>query len=345
MKKFTKLALALAVSGASVAASAMELGEFNGTKFSVGGYIKAEGVFNNPDNGSSTFDATARQSRINFKVAKEVEGHKVAGFVEGDFYGSNSTGSTYDWRMRHAFISVDNVTVGQTWNGQFFAVAPLDGEMVNFWGLGAGTIAGNGGRVRRDVVLHYVNGGVRLTAQDPVFTDADMPDLVASYTQRFQSGSAYNVALTAREVQNGTDSDVGAGLSLAGKLAVGSGALHASAFTGEGMGVYSGVCQGGMWNPTRDADCDAVGGDLVEQSGFSVAYSHRFSDKLRGTARYGEVNVDDAADTSLEMTNVNLIYTYLPGLDLGIEWRDQSEGTLPQRPEGQQIELMAMYKF
>ncbi|WP_299199553.1 hypothetical protein [uncultured Amphritea sp.] len=55
--------------------------------------------------------------------------------------------------------------------------------------------------------------------------------------------------------------------------------------------------------------------------------------------------VDDVADTEAFMTTATLMYKYAPGLDLGIEWRDQDMANHPMRPAGQQVEVMAMYKF
>lgn len=347
MNKINKLTgvLATAVALTGTSAYGVDLGESNGTKVQIGGYVKAEAIFNQPEGADNTFEGTMRQSRFNIKTTKMVEGKKLTSFIEGDFYGGNASGSTYDYRMRHAYIGIDNLTIGQTWNGQFFAIAPFDGEMINFFGLGAGTIAGNGGRIRRDLNVHYTMDGYRFSAQDPVYADAGLPDLVGSYSKRFKSGDAYNVAVTARDVQNGTDSDLGVGVSFIGKLAMGSGSLHGSIYTGKGMGVYSGLCVGSTWNPGVEATCDAEGGDLVSQTGFSVSYKHKFDDKLRGTVRYGKVTVDDNAETDFDMTNMNLIYKYLPGLDVGVEFRTQSAASTPVRPEGQQIEIMALYKF
>jgi len=342
MKKYNKISLALVVSGFSSFVSAVDLGEFNGTAVNIGGYIKAEGIFNNPDDSDSTFDGTARQSRINFSATKDIEGHQVKGFVEGDFWGASSNGQK-TLRLRHAYVSVDNLTFGQTWNGQFLAVAPFDGEMINFFGPGIGSIAGDGGTVRPDLVIHYTKNGFRFTAQDPINEDADLPDLVASYTQRFGNGNGYNVAVTGRDasLEDGTDdSDFAAGISLAGKMMLGKNDIRANVYTGKGMGAYSGVDVAGFGGAL-----DAENGDLVSQTGFSVAYRQMFTEKLRGTVRYGQVTVDDLADTKMEMTNINLIYTWLPNLDVGIEWRDQSLANHPTRPAGQQVELMAMYKF
>lgn len=359
MKIVAKSILVALATNVSTAAVALELGEFNDTKFSIGGYIKAGAVINSPDSDAAfdaknTFNGSVRQSRINFKTTRETDGHNLTGFIEGDFFGGLFSSSSYSFRLRHAYLKVDNITVGQTWNGQFFATAPFDGEMINFWGLGAGTISGGGGTIRPNLSVHYVKNGFRITAQDPVYSDANYPDMVASYTKRLPSGSAYNVALTGREVQNGSDSDLGAGVSIAGKLALGKNDIRASVFTGEGMGVYSGVGVGGAYSPNNVTTLDAESGKLVRQTGFAIAYKHQFSTALRGTIRYGEVKVDDAADSGLEMTNINMIYSYLPGLDVGIEWRKQSIDTLNSpagtsfpnhRPKGNQFEIMAKYTF
>lgn len=351
-----KLALAVMVAGFSAQASALELGEINGTTFSVGGYIKAEGVFTDPDNGDTSFEGSARQSRVNFAAAKEVDGHKVRGFVEGDFWDNNTeSDSSYAWRLRHAYVSIDNLTFGQTWNGQFLSNAPFDVEMVNFFGLGTGTIAGNGAVIRPDLVVRYKMGNALLTLQDPIYSDADIPDIVAGYTYRTQSGHALNVTLTGREVNTiGDDSEFGAALSLAGKFKFGNTTLALSGYTGEGAGVYAGWGYNGAMGPaTSDANAS---GDLITTTGFSAGVTQRFNDKLRGTIRYGQVEADEVAvgmdEDTLEMTNVNLIYSYMPGLDFGIEWRDQNVGTRPPtaagsslRPAGSQVEVMAIYKF
>lgn len=353
MKHANGVAVAALVSLFSTSAFAFEVGDFNGTKFSVGGYIKAEGIFNRPDSGNNSFDSSARQSRINFKAARNVQGHKITGFLEGDFYGGNASGSTYDWRLRHAYIRVDNLTVGQTWNGQFLATAPFDAGMINFFAPGTGTIGGNGAVVRPDTVLHYETHGFRLSLQDPVYSDANLPDMVVSYTHRLSGGSGFNIAVTGREVDttpsvsSDDQSEFGAALSFASKWMLGPmDSLHLSAYGGKGAGVYAGYGYNGA-KGAATSDVNAAG-DLVEQKGFAIGYKHKFTDKLTGTLRYGQVNVDETAagvNDTFRMTDVNLIYSYLPGLDVGIEWRDQNAANHPLRPKGQQIEVMAMYKF
>ena len=346
MHKLTNISLAVMACVLCTQAQAIELVKNGDTTFSVGGYVKAEGVFASPDKGESDFEGNARESRINFTTTTLVDNRKLKGFIEGDFYGDYASGGS-NLRLRHAYLQVDNVTVGKTWNGQFFAVAPRLTEQLDFWGTGFGTIAGSGIYARPDLTLHYANKGLRLTAQDPVYEEADLPDMVASYSDDI-SNLGYTLAVTAREAGTGVgdklDSDLGLGVSLAGKLKLGEGSLHGSVYTGKGMGVYSGVCTTGALTPVS-LNCDAEDGELVSQTGFSVGYQHKFTPKIRGNMRYGEVNVNDNSDTSIDIKSANLIYTYLPNLDLGVEWRDRSDTTLPWRQAGQEVEVMAKYTF
>jgi len=338
-----KLSFGLAVLGACVQAQAIELVTNGDTTLSIGGYVKAEGIFYSPDEGESEFKGSGRQSRINVKTTKNVEGKKLTGFIEGDFYGNAANGGS-DLRLRHAYVQVDDLTVGKTWNGQFLAVYPLLTDQLDFRGTGLGTISGGGADIRPDLTVHYTHKGFRFTAQDPVYDEANLPDMIVSYKNNI-SDLSYNVAVTAREAKNGDDSDIGVGVSLAGKLKLGNDSLHASVYNGKGMGVYSTVCVGRALGTTGDLDCDAEDGKLVSQTGYTVGYRHKFTEKLMSNMRYGEIMVDDEADTSVNVKSINLVYQYLPDLDIGIEWRDRSDKTLSQVKKGQQVEVMAKYNF
>lgn len=341
-----KLSFGLAVVGVCAQAQAIELVTNGDTTLSIGGYIKAEGVFNSPDEGDSEFKGSARQSRINLKTTKTIDDKKLTGFIEGDFYGTGKNGDSAELRLRHAYFQVNGLTVGKTWNGQFLAVNPLSTEQLDFAGTGLGTISGGGADIRPNLTVHYVNKGFRFTAQDPVFNEASLPDLVVSYKNDI-SNLSYNVAATAREARtderaigDGDDSDIGVGFSLAGKLTLGEkDSLHASVYNGKGMGAYSTVCVASRLN------CDAEDGELISQTGYTLGYRHNFTKKIQSNLRYGEINVDDSLDTSMNVKSVNIIYKYLPGLDLGVEWRDRSDKTTLRSVKGQQVEVMAKYSF
>lgn len=349
-----KIAQAVIVASLSSQGFALELGNFNGTQFSVGGYLKSEGVFNNPDEGSSTFEGSASQSRLNFTTSRKEGDHSLKGFIEGDFRGSSSV-----FRLRHATITVDNLTIGQTWTGQFFANAPFDTEMINFYGTGIGTVSGNGAVVRPDLVVHYAKDGMRLTMQDPVYSNASTPDLVAGYTHRTAEGHAFNVTVTGRDVDTtpsvttDSESKFGTTLSLATKLKFGDTSVSLSGFSGKGAAIYAGWGYNGAAGTAGASELDG-NGDLLTVSGFSAGIGHKVSDKLRVNLRYGQVTTDASslADDTLKITTANMIYAYVPGLEFGLELRDQSaasngapSGNIATRPAGQQVEVMAMYKF
>ena len=60
------LALAIASGfSAAPAVHALELGEFNDTKFSIGGYFKAEAIYEKVDDGDSRIFGRSNQSRVN----------------------------------------------------------------------------------------------------------------------------------------------------------------------------------------------------------------------------------------------------------------------------------------
>ena len=96
-------------------------------KFGIGGFVRvvAFSDFNGsiPDNDFITslipiptdhygqFRIFANQSRINFKVVGKVKKHTIVSFIEGNFAGTNNA-----FKLRHAYVSLFGLTVGQTWS-------------------------------------------------------------------------------------------------------------------------------------------------------------------------------------------------------------------------------------
>lgn len=343
--KKTVLASMVAAAFASISVNAVELGTFNDTKISFGGFIKAETALSNPDNGDSTIDSQASESRFNFKAEKEHNGNKLAAFIEGDFLGQ-SANNNHSFRLRHAYIQYNDFTIGQSWSGHFWAGAGAHSDLIDFFGGPRGRLDGAGDQVRRTVVS-YKKGGLRITVQDPAATKADYPDLAVNYAIPFQAGHLLTASVTGREIENG---DFGSGIALSGKLMLGQNDIRIHAHHGKGLGIYSGVGVNGSFaggNPDTDSyGVDFEDGKAIAQTGVTVSYRHVFTDKLRGNLSYTQVDIDDAASTKYDSKHINLIYTLMPSLDVGIEFADYSHSYIPtRRLAGNRLELMAKYFF
>ncbi|ARM84521.1 hypothetical protein LL273_16600 [Marinobacter salarius] len=317
--------------GAVPATYAVDLGTYNDTSFSVAGFLKAEGIFEDPENGDSRIFGRANQSRFNLKTVTQKQGHTVIGFIEGDFYGGVYPGENSDWRLRHAFIKIDNTTVGQTWTGQFWAVAFTD--YLDFLGGPRGTLAGLNFRT---TLASYEFQGLRVTAQDPVYADADIPDLAINYNLNLEGGHRIILTASGREVDNG---DFVAGAAVGTKVMLGRHSLNLNAHYGEGLGAFTGVGVNGSLSD------DVENGDAVSQAGLNAGFRYVFNDQWRANVAYTKVEVDDQAETDYEGQRVNLIHNIIPELEVGVEWRKYNLAFGPLAPEGQQVEVMAKYAF
>lgn len=327
---FKKVMLASAILAVSPLSQALDLGTYNGTNFQVGGYVKAEGVFNMPDNGSDSFDATARQTRINLSTSRDVEGHKVKGFIETDFYGNYPKN---ELRLRHAYIKVDNFLVGQYWNGQI--LGSTAGDVINFLNPNRGNIMGGAASVVRTTLMHYTQDNFRLSIQDPIYSDADMPDLVLNYRTGFANGNKLSLLASIREAEDSAnnDSDVLVGVAASGKIMLGKDDIRLNAHYGEG------------WAKHTQVGSEFENGEAVSQYGITAAYRHVFDSKNRSTIQYAYAEVDDAAKTDYQSLHVNYIHNITKNLEVGVEWREYDMSPAGSFKNKSEVEFMAMYKF
>lgn len=329
---FKKVILTSAILAVSPLSHALDLGTYKDTNFQIGGYVKTEGVFNMPDDGSDSFDATARQTRINFAATRNVEGHEVKGFIETDFYGNYPKN---ELRLRHAYLKVDNFLMGQYWNGQLLGSTASD--LIDFLNPNRGNIMGSPASVVRPTLLHYTQGKFRLSIQDPVYTDADMPDLVFNYRTGFSNGNSLSFVASVREAENefNDDSEVLAGIAASGKIMLGKNDIRLNAHYGEGWAAHTQVGN------------DFENGDAISQYGVTAAYRHVFDDKNRSSIQYTYAEVDDIAKTDYQSVHVNFIHNITKNMEVGIEWRqyDMSPDASRGFQDKSQVEVMAMYKF
>lgn len=381
-KKMSITALALAVSAGSAQGqdleervSALEDTPLANTQFDVGGYIKLDTQFTQttdakrptagigddfmvpstiPVGGSNSqinHDMHAKESRIFFKTTTDTDIGEVGTYVEMDFLGSSQgseqgnerISNSYSPRLRHAFMTFQDFTVGQTWS-TFFDVGTLP-ENLDFVGP-VGTI------FERQPQIRYSPGNWDFALENPsstLYQNSDaakepaeydenrMPDMVARYNVPMDAGSL-SIAAMGREIaysdadQNQDDSSrksaYGYGLSLSAKMPVGDNGsdLRAQVNGGNAMGRYMSL------NGFRAAQIESDGDvELIDQMGGFVSYRHLWNSQWRSNLTLSHSradNPDSVADTaakSYSSTHANLIYSPASNLDLGGEliWADK----------------------
>lgn len=178
------LALALAVLlGAAATASAAEVkiggyakldviwsdkiaGGGNGSAAEIAGGPSAVPLDSEPQFDNGDFALDARQSRLNFTATGEVEGVRLRGFIESDFFtseGNRNVSNSRGLRLRHAYSQATLpsglfVLAGQTWS-TFMNLATAPPETIDFNGP-AGQLFNREPQLR----VGYTTGGLSFLA-------------------------------------------------------------------------------------------------------------------------------------------------------------------------------------
>lgn len=266
-KKRSVTALAIAIGAASSGVQAQGLEEritalenspLANTSFDVSGFIKLDSHFTRMTDGDSSasqeflvpaaiptgshnsninYNTNAKQSRIAFETTTDTDIGNLGTYIEVDFRGAggNETiSNSYGTRLRHAFITLPNLTIGQTWS-TFHDVSVLP-ENLDFVGP-VGTIFNRQAQIRYspgnwDFAIENPESTLQddlYTGNDTNFDNGSMPDLVARYNVPMEAGHA-SAALLAREVsfegdfstnQDSREKAYGYGVSLSAKMLVG----------------------------------------------------------------------------------------------------------------------------
>ncbi|ABI71317.1 DcaP family trimeric outer membrane transporter [Shewanella frigidimarina] len=370
-----KQKLSLYVAGALLAMSG---GAQAATDMTFGGYIKADVMFSDygngaPDsgslsrqfyvpgtiygttgNGKQVVDFQARESRFNFKTVTDLEGHKLTGFIELDFMthtdGNERVSNSYSPRIRHAFVSYDNWTVGQTWT-TFQNPGALP-ENLDFVGAAEGT------PFVRQSLLRYTSGNWQFSIENPETTVTPLggggritsgsgvvPDFVGRYNFSAASGSAFSVAAIVRQLDLeqvvGTTtydtSELGYGVSFAGVIPVGKDDLKFTATYGEGLGRYMAL------NYANAGVLDTNGEiQTIKSFGGFVSYRHWWSEQWRSSVTLSGFSADNdvaltggAVNKEAYSGYVNLLFSPSKPLTFGVEFmhalnerEDGSDGDL-----------------
>ncbi|WP_255547893.1 DcaP family trimeric outer membrane transporter [Erythrobacter ani] len=309
-------------------------------------------------------DFSARQTRFIFKTETDVGAeHSLNSLIELDFMvtdgGNERVSNSFVPRLRQAYITYDNWLFGQTWS-TFQNVGALP-DSLDFIGTTPGTV------FDRQPMVRYTNGGLQIAVEQPETEitspagtrvlpgDDNIPDIIARYNFAGDWGSLSaagiyrNLRITDDDFGTGSDSAAAYGLSLAGKLKVGSrDDFRFMATAGDGLGRYIGL------NIVNDAALDPDGDldPIFTYSGFG-AYRHFWSDKLRSTvaASYFKADnpilltTDQVTDESWNAL-ANLIWSPVDPLTIGIEYM-YAERTLEDGQSGnlQKVQISTQYKF
>ena len=309
-------------------------------------------------------DFSARQSRLIFKTATDVgNGHELNSQIELDFMvtpgGDERVSNSYQPRLRQAFITYDNWLFGQTWS-TFQNVGALP-ESLDFVGTTPGTV------FERQPMIRYTKGGLMVAAEQAETTvtapggarvlagDDTLPDFVLRYNLARDWGSlsaagiVRNLRITDDDFGTGTDSALGYGVSLSGKVKLGErDDLRFMGTVGDGLGRYIGL------NIVNDAALDTDGDldPIFTYSGFA-AYRHVWSDKWRSTIAGSYFKADNpvlltGGTVTDESWNVlaNLIFSPVRPVDIGIEYM-YAERSLENGLSGnlQKIQVSTKYSF
>lgn len=318
--------------------------------------------------GSSTdYDAGAKFSRVNIGVDTVTENNdKLGAFVEFDFFGGalgneNAT-NTYGLTVRHAYAYWNRWLAGQTWST--FTDMAASPEAVDFIGPTDGVI------FVRQPQVRYTAGNFQIALEDPQTTvlprgggaaaSSDrgaLPDLAARYTWKGTWGH-FGIAGLLRDLRvdrpaSGTtpaieDSQFGGAVTVSGKFNLGEKNDIRYQLTGGSISRYIGL--GIAADTVLDAsnDLEAIDG----WAGY-VAWRHVFNKQLRTNLMYARSEYDNpvaytgtGVTKSSQSFRLNLIYSPLPKLDVGVEYM-VGRREIESGAEGDidRLQFMAKYSF
>jgi hypothetical protein len=331
------------------------------TSVTLGGYIKLDAVFSDrsagvgssadqeyeagavpvgPDAGANERNQLklhARQSRFFAKTSTPSGWGEVATYLELDLFGAagnESVSNSHGLRVRHAYGSLGNLLMGQTWTN--FADVATYPETVDFGGP-AGTIFARQAQIRW--TQPFAGGQWSISAENPETVvslpngtsfradDDRAPDVTANV--RFDTARGrFSVAAILRQLRVDSATDPasrsekwGGGLGVNAVVpSFGNDDLRLSLYYGNALGRYT----IGFFN---DAVLDANGSlTLPNQWLAMAAYRHYWNPVLRSTLALSELRSNNPAGTAgsvnraAESAHLNVIWSPVAQVNLGLEY-------------------------
>lgn len=292
----------------------------------------------------NTFAMHAKQTRLWMNVSMPAGSNALKAYVEVDAQtapgtqGSQRTTNGYDIALRRGWFSWGGLLAGQDWST--FQNAGALPESTDFIGPTEGTV------FVRQAVLRYthklsphwsLSGAIEnpetatITATSPTMLENDddrIPDFVArvSYaagkSEVTLAGLYHQLSVDTGAVH---DTASGWGVSLAGKVALGSSGRHDLRFMatgGRGMGHYLGLnfAPDAVFDGSRLNEVGVVGGFAALKLGWTPTLRSTFMGSFQ-EVDYGNTPTPAGANASAWSAAGNLFWTPVKGLDVGVEYR------------------------
>jgi len=310
---------------------------------------------------STAFDVHARQTRFHLGTRHELGAHELGSYIEFDFLatpgGNERVSNSFTPRVRHAYVTLNDWLVGQTWN-TFMDVSTLP-ESVDFIGPSGGTSFG------RAPMIRYSRGGFTVALENPESTitpvgggrietdDNTLPELAARYRfsrdwGHIQLGGMLRQLAIDDDSAGLDDTELGWGLSLSTKALLGGDDLRFMVHAGDGLGRQVGLNFANGAALTPAGKLQAIG----TLGGF-VAYRRVWNDRWRSNIALGYIEVDNpvrftgtGVNESSWSGQINLLYSPVPPLSFGIEYLT-AERELESGLEGQlnRFQFTTRYSF
>ena len=303
------------------------------TEFTIGGYVKADFIYDIKQKQGNTIDpatlqkkvkidpetmeeqeheqgefqAHARQSRVNIATATPTPLGDLTTFIELDFFGAGGNqnqSNSYGARLRHAYLQIAGLLAGQYWSN-FGSIDTIPGT-VDFYGPEGYTFI----RQAQLRWTHMIDKKLKFSVslENP---EANHPNYGGKFLDKLPDGTGaleykddwglIRFSILGRQLTTPDDrqSELAYGLNLGAKFAAWVGGNLFANFTyGDGIGRYliAGVGRAAFYAPPPPMP----GGNnrpvltLRDAMGITLGANHKFSDTVMAQIAWGRYEIEDA---------------------------------------------------
>ncbi|HOB98674.1 MAG TPA: DcaP family trimeric outer membrane transporter [Verrucomicrobiota bacterium] len=305
------------------------------------------------------FAMHAKQTRLNLELRSPTPIGSLKIYYENDFFGNN-TEPSMDYRLRHFYGQVANITVGQTWS-TFYDPDSFP-DTLDFEGPGVLPVVRQPElRYTLPLIKQKMYAAVAIEQPKSDLSNlpegADgrntMPDFAGNWRWEGKPGHIQvGGILRSLSYDNNAgpdDSAMGWGLNVSGGLKTfGSDSLVATLSYGDGIGRYIQDLPSGSAGVV-----DALGDlHLLRAWGAMLGYRHQWSEKWRSTVSYGYVQLDSSSeqgDFAYDQTHyaqANLIWAPTKNFYVGLEYLyGRKEAQNGNSGDDHRVQLSLQYKL